>query len=223
MASLLRRSLALAALSTLPSLAQAAQLYKVEVLVFSHENPNGVEQEYWPERPPLDLSASMLPRPWDGYPLSNLEELPQNDLRLGGDAAALSRSGNYKLLYHRGWLQSVGGKSSAREVRIKADFDDYHLDGSLKVYRNRYLHAQPRLELTSSAPMMMQQTQQFERLDSETVPTGVETVIPLDQLDSQMSDGPQRWRLDQSRRMRSNETHYIDHPRFGVLLRIRSL
>jgi len=29
------------------------------------------------------------------------------------------------------------------------------------------------------------------------------------------------WQLNQSRRMKSNETHYIDHPKFGVLLRIQ--
>ncbi|GAA0686542.1 peptidoglycan binding protein CsiV [Marinobacterium maritimum] len=216
MASLLRRSLALAALTTLPTVVQAADLYKVEMLVFSHENSNGVEQEYWPEQPPLDLSASLYPQPWDGYPLANFEELPQNDLVLGGDAAALSRSGGYKLLYHRGWLQSIGGKSGAREVRIKADFDDYQLDGSLKVYKNRFLHAQPTLELTASAPLPIQQP---ERLNPTETDSSIEVVTPVDNL----TGSTDRWRMTQSRRMRSNETHYIDHPRFGVLLRIRSL
>lgn len=216
MASLLRRSLALAALTTLPVLAQAAQLYKVEVLVFSHENSNGVEQEYWPQLPPLDLTTSVYPQAWNGYPLSNLEELPQNDLMLGGDAAALSRSGGYKLLYHRGWLQSIGGKSRAPEVRIKADFDDYQLDGSMTIYRNRYLHARPVLELTAPAPVMLQQAERLETSDSGSA---VEEVTPIDY----QMESTEHWRMDQSRRMRSNETHYIDHPRFGVLLRIRSL
>ncbi len=219
MASLLRRSLALAALTTLPALAQAADLYKVEILVFSHENSNGVEQEYWPQLPQLpqlDLSASLQPQPWDGYPLANFEELPQSDLILGGDAAALSGSGDYRLLYHRGWLQSIGGKSGARQVRIKADFDDYQLDGSLKLYKNRFLHAQPTLELTAAAPLLLQQP---EHLNSADTDSAIEVVTPV----GEQMDSTQHWRMDQSRRMRSNETHYIDHPRFGVLLRIRSL
>ncbi len=214
MASLLRRSLAMAALTTLPILTQAADLYKVELLVFSHEDSNGVEQEYWPQSPPLDLSASLYPQPWDGYPLANFEELPQNDLVLGGDAAVLSRSGGYKLLYHRGWLQSIGGKSGARQVRIKADFDDYRLDGSLKVYKNRFLHAQPTLELTAATPLPLQQ------------PVNAEGTLPVTDntpLTSPQPTSTQHWRMQQSRRMRSNETHYIDHPRFGVLLRIRAL
>ncbi len=214
MASLLRRSLAMAALTTLPILTQAADLYKVELLVFSHEDSNGVEQEYWPQLPPLDLSASLYPQPWDGYPLANFEELPQNDLVLRGDAAALSRSGGYKLLYHRGWLQSIGGKSGARQVRIKADFDDYRLDGSLKVYKNRFLHAQPTLELIAATPLPLQQ------------PVNAEGTLPVTDntpLTSPQPTSTQHWRMQQSRRMRSNETHYIDHPRFGVLLRIRAL
>ncbi len=215
MASLLRRSLAMAAL-TLPTLVQAAELYKVEIVVFSHENANGVEQEYWPQLPPLDLNASLYPQPWDGYPLSNYEELPQNDLQLAGDAATLSRSADYKLLYHRGWLQSIGGKSTARNVRIKADFEDYQLDGNLKIYRNRFLHAQPTLELTATTPYRLPQP---EQPSSAAPDSAVQVVNPVGE---PVEDG-QHWRMDQSRRMRSNETHYIDHPRFGVLLRIRAL
>jgi hypothetical protein len=216
MASLLRRSLALTVLTTLPFTVQAAKLYKVELLVFSHENSNGVEQEYWPSLPPLDLSASVYPQPWDGYPLANYEELPQNDLQLGGDAAALSRSAGYKLLYHRGWLQSIGSKASARGVRVKADFDQYQLDGMLKIYRNRFLHAQPTLELKTATPWQHTQPQP---LPNATDDAGIRVVTPLEE----SADGRQSWRMDQSRRMRSNETHYIDHPRFGVLLRIRAL
>ncbi|GAA0784821.1 peptidoglycan binding protein CsiV [Marinobacterium sediminicola] len=214
MAFLLPRSLALAALTSLPATAFAADLFKVEVVVFSHENPNSVEQEYWPQLPPLDLSASLFPQPWDGYPLSSFEELPQNDLVLGGQAAALSRSGNYKLLYHRGWLQPVGGKSSARSIRIKVDFDDLQLDGNIRVYKNRFLHAQPTLELTAS-PMLNQE--QPDVSGSNVGDSGIKTLTPV----GEPLDLTQRWRMEQSRRMRSNETHYIDHPRFGVLLRIR--
>ncbi|MBR9828329.1 MAG: hypothetical protein GYB41_06770 [Oceanospirillales bacterium] len=215
MAPLLRRSIALATLAALPAITQAASLYKVEMLVFSHENPANLGEEYWPDDlPALDLSASLLPSSWDGYPLSRFEELPQNDLQLGGDAAALSRSADYKLLYHRGWLQSIGGKSRAREVRIKADFDDLQLDGSIKIYKNRFLHAQPRLEFSSTN---MNGNYTAENPDTPATVSNITVPVVVD------GDNTQRWRMDQSRRMRSNETHYIDHPRFGVLLRIRAL
>lgn len=215
MPSLLRRAAALATLSALPALTQAADLYKVEMLVFSHENTAGATEEYWPERPPLELSDSLYPQPWDGYPLSNFEELPKNDLQLGGDAAALSRSADYKLLYHRGWLQSIGSQSRARKVHIKADFEQYQLDGSVRIHKQRYLHAHSKLELKTSGTKQIM-TGGAAQNSSEQGST-VRTVTPVG-IDTTES---QSWRMDQSRRMRSSETHYIDHPRFGVLLRIR--
>lgn len=218
MAPLLRRTLALATLAALPGLARAADLYKVEVVVFSHQDPAALAEEYWPERPPLALDAGVYPQPWDGYPLTEFEELAPNDLELAGAAATLARQPDYQLLYHRGWLQPIAGPAQTRAVRIRAQVGDTRLDGLLKLHKNRYLHARPQLELSEPAaplPPTPGAPEPVRPLDTDgTAPLTLVTAAPLTE---------QRWQLDQSRRMRSKETHYIDHPRFGVLLHIRPL
>lgn len=199
MPGLLQRTLTLATLSSLTAMASAADLYKVEVLVFANESGIGVNDEYWPDIVPADISGAVFPRSWDGYPLQAFEELPRNDLRLSADASRLTRSGDYSVLYHRGWLQPIGGRQQARAVRVKASTEGYELDGSISIYRNRFLHAQPSLQLSSHG----RSPQALPATDSDTLYR------------------PAAWLLQDARRMRSNEIHYIDHPQMGVLLIIR--
>ncbi|MET3998893.1 CsiV family protein [Marinobacterium sp. MBR-109] len=199
MPGLLQRTLTLATLSSLTAIASAADLYKVEMLVFANESGIGVNDEYWPDIAPADISGAVFPRSWDGYPLQAFEELPRNDLRLSADASRLTRSGDYSVLYHRGWLQPIGGRQQARSVRVKASTEGYELDGSISIYRNRFLHAQPSLQLSSHG----RSPQALPATDSDTLYR------------------PAAWLLQDARRMRSNEIHYIDHPQMGVLLIIR--
>lgn len=201
MPGLLQRALMMATLSSLTAMASASELYKVELLVFANENGIGAGEEYWPDFTPVDTSGAIFPRNWDGYPLESFEELPRNDLRLSGDATRLARSGSHRVLYHGGWLQAIGGPSQARPVRIKASTDSYELDGAISVYRNRFLHAQPNLQLSShvQAPQM----------------------VSADQTEASGEYRPRAWMLKDARRMRSDEIHYIDHPHMGILMIIR--
>lgn len=204
MPGLLQRALTLATLSSLTALASASELYKVELLVFANENSLSTDEEFWPDFTPVDTSGAIFPRNWDGYPLEAFEELPRNDLRLSGDATRLARSGSHRVLYHGGWLQAIGGPSQARSVRIKASTDSYELDGSISIYRNRYLHAQPNLQLSSHA--LVPQRVSAEQTDQTAMPSEYR---------------PRAWMLQDARRMRSDEIHYIDHPHMGILMVIR--
>lgn len=201
MPGFLQRTLTLATLTTLPALACANNLYKVEMLVFANESGLGIQDEYWPDVTPVDTRGAVFTRPWDGYPLEAFEELPRNDLRLGKDASLLARSGRYRVLYHRGWLQSIGNSQKAPSVRIRASSGEYELDGRLSIYRNRFLHARPSLQLSQH---------------------GQAAVVSAEQASPATSDyRPSAWLLQDARRMRSNEIHYIDHPKMGILLIIR--
>ncbi len=50
-----------------------------------------------------------------------------------------------------------------------------------------------------------------------TVKVSLARFLHLD-LNLVLRDGDQKYQLQQSRRMRSNELHYIDHPMFGVIV-----
>jgi hypothetical protein len=77
------------------------------------------------------------------------------------------------------------------------------VDGTLRLVVSRYLHAE--VDLLYRDPSPDAETRTYRR-PGLLVPEGAERQLPAG------------FRLETSRRMRSGEIHYIDHPRFGVLV-----
>ncbi|MFW6190988.1 MAG: CsiV family protein [Thiohalospira sp.] len=77
------------------------------------------------------------------------------------------------------------------------------IDGTLRLVVSRYLHAE--VDLLYRDPSPDPRTRTYRR-PGLLVPPGAERQLPAG------------FRLQTSRRMRSGEIHYIDHPRFGILV-----
>lgn len=206
--------------------APAADQYDVEIIVYVSLEPDTGE-EYWPalESGP-DLASAWY---FDHTPA--LQPLPREDYRLDAIAGALARSAQYRPLLHFAWRQPGWERDAALPVRVNIPFSadlpvypESHplrspgavtspsgpasetsyraemqlLEGTLMVYRSRYLHLM--------ADLVYQ-----ERLgpSADNSLNGVDAGIVYQPI-----------RLQQSRRMRSNELHYLDHPRLGVIARI---
>lgn len=117
-----------------------------------------------------------------------------SDYQLSNVKAALARSSSYRPLLHVAWLQTVSKKRRAIQLPERnSSASGDSLSGTAVVTRGRYLHLD--LDLTlHTAP--------------DTAYIGE---------DYRFGSPATRIKLQQSRRMRSKELHYIDHPRFGVL------
>lgn len=110
----------------------------------------------------------------------------------------------------------------------------YELDGKLQVYVEHYLYADVEMDLKqpSVRDIILQERQpQLAAVDADadadtptlnaqdqTTQVGMmeeisPTVVKQEFLKS--------YRLDQKRRMRSTETHYLDHPLMGVIIQVR--
>ncbi len=149
-------------------------------------------------------------------------ELNSDQFKLAEISGSLQRSAQLDLLSHRAWLQPLATKGTPILVQTGKRYDQfYEVDGTLTFSRSRYLHVDTDLWYTEFTPRHNQQ--QLLRLndldiDEETrkaYPKLVKhareynTHIPL-----------KSYRMSQSRRMRSNEMHYLDHPFFGVIINI---
>jgi hypothetical protein len=75
------------------------------------------------------------------------------------------------------------------------------LDGTVSISRGRYLHFGA--DLVLEKPLAE---------SAVTAAAADPNAVPAEQ-----PVGPVRFRLDDSRRVRSNEVHYLDHPRFGII------
>ncbi|OLQ90377.1 hypothetical protein BIY22_05100 [Vibrio panuliri] len=101
----------------------------------------------------------------------------------------------------------------------------FELDGKLQVYVEHYLYADLQLDLKEpSVRDVILEDRQVEIgeessfNDGDTVQAGLMTdVTPTVHREEFLKS----YRMDQKRRMRSSETHFLDHPLMGMIIQVR--
>jgi hypothetical protein len=160
--------------------AQSAPLYLVELLVFSH--PSGAGAEQWDATPELSYpktsrfltypgeqpvapasSPATSPAPGTAEPMGIdalpgpvqpdfFTTLPQSQQQLAGKAAAMQRSGRYRILFHEAWLQPVYSQAESVPLVLDRSGDGGAwppLQGSIKLYLARYVYLETNLWLNT--------------------------------------------------------------------------
>lgn len=139
---------------------------------------------------------------------------------------------------HDKMLESAAkAKASAKESKELPK-----LDGTLRLVLSRYLHLESdliwrdpmsaeELALLSALPVQKEGETETETVENEEGIKNGETVEENNAVATELAAEPVAvetapqlplithhvYRMQQSRRMRSNELHYIDHPRFGIV------
>ncbi len=124
---------------------------------------------------------------------------PNPDSDLSKAATTLEAGGDYIILAHKRWEQNAEPRSSAKWMQVgnPTSFES-NLIGTMRFYQGRYLHIE--LELLFRDP----------RLVTVSSTQGVASM-------------PQIYRISETRRIRSLEVNYFDHPKFGALVQIRPI
>lgn len=193
-----------------PTLADAAQRwFDIELVIFARDGLS-TGNEVWPEV--VELPETELTRP----------PAARAPLRLGREADRLRRQPGYRVLLHTAWRQPTGSRERAPWIRLSDGGDvsvAQGLDGMARLSLRRYLHLDLDLVLTRELEMPVTRPE----------PVAGTVAIPLDTPPGPVQAAPtpspavdyrrvlQPFRLVDSRRMRSDELHYVDHPTFGVL------
>jgi len=130
-------------------------------------------------------------------------------LRLAAHARQLRRAPGFHVIHHGRWHQAVPDRDHPLPVLLQLGERHrdglFEFEGTVAITLGRFLHADVRLwERGDDLPLEADALNRPDDASSLVAPGSVEGYLVL----------------DESRRMRSEELHYIDHPRFGVLLRI---
>ena len=186
--------------------------------------------------------------------------LPREQQEFATERRRLDSRSKLQVLFHEAWLQPMREQAETTPIAVdagpvKGDFNT--LQGSILLYRSRYLHLETNLWLNTDGsylandwvmpmpplpPTAEDQTiLPFEVLVTDNwlspaapieEPQPAEPVDelahppPLTEAELQaFLDSPEySWRhallLQQQRRMRGGELHYIDHPMFGLLIKV---
>lgn len=142
--------------------------------------------------------------------------------QLRSQAAALERRGNMRILFHGTWQQPVPERSAPSPILFQEGpivGKHQQLEGSLGVTVGRYLHFHAQLWLHSAS----QQAPTIGPVMGLDTASGANRAPPAFKADYGTGDGHTYVQLNESRRMRSGELNYLDHPNFGILVKIEPL
>lgn len=196
-----------------PLVLNAATIYKVEVIVFSHLTAQAYDSEVWPVAPELpDMGKARALAPAQN-PVTIYQSLPNTYYGMGRDIAALRKARSYPVLAHFVWLQPAGAPRSSHRVRVYggATYDTagnvvessaaryWQLDGFVRVSRPYTFQVDTSLVLTLPKAVM-------GSLTNKTLDAPVYQFV-----------------LTQSEHPKLKEIYYFDHPLFGMLLQITAV
>ena len=99
----------------------------------------------------------------------------------------------------------------------------YELDGKLQVYVQHYLFVETELDLKKRGKREVILNSVVEETDNgsnDAVQIGhLQEVAPTVEVEEFLKS----YRMDQKRRMRSGETHYLDNPLLGIIIQVRKV
>ncbi|WP_417500782.1 CsiV family protein [Marinobacter sp.] len=175
---------------------------------------------------PLDTSETLYSIARDGTANSSLKLQSRNQLHLGYAANRLENSGNYRVLMAAGWYQAFPPDYKGQPLRVEigdwlAQAGQREIEGHITVDRQRYLHVAVHLNHWQEGKVALPPVTASGEPASLTAPAaaagtantaGAEPTlkpeVPLELL---------TW-IRETRRMRSEEIHFLDSPTIGVLV-----
>ena len=175
----------------------------------------------------------------NGSTQTTLDLAPRKDLYLANAAARLERSGHYKVLMAAGWYQAFPPDYDGKPLRVETgdwieDARTREVEGYITVDRQRYLHVNVNLnhwQLAEDAPALSEGVE-TDMLQPAEVPAtegtaGTEATSESETLTSPVLAEPAPLELltwiRETRRMRSEEIHFLDSPTIGVLVFFRKI
>ncbi len=213
---------------------EATPWYQVSLVIFKNRN-SPLGNETWPTPESLDLSypqgilelepAVKNDADWVAFRQTQpLDEEFQEALR------SIKLSSNYEIMTTASWNQPALDNQQAIPILIQAgdEFGGYHeLEGSITLVVSRYLHLKTDLWLSDYIQKVEMVTPWWETSNTITDDGyGASGYQEVDFSNQAYSETVTRYEsvrtvvLNESRRMRSGELHYLDNPMFGVLVKV---
>ncbi len=199
--------LAIVLLGLAPMLRAQTTWYTIEVIVFQHLSNDGLYTEHWPAdpgRPAIEGAITLTTDTGDEsgqtFNPNAFQLLNSSEFQLREAAGRLKRSGGYRPLLHIAWRQPGYTRSGARKVHIHTGLPNrFRASGELDVSLSHVVEGTLRLSRARYLHL------EADLLHHREIPLDTPTDVTT-------------FRLQDSRRMRSKEVHYIDHPLIGLLV-----
>ena len=213
------------------------QWYQVEVLVFKRDAAFEDTLEKWPHgiKRSFPKGLSTLHAPQDDSRDAFIE-LASEDATFTQYFNELKRRDNVSLLYHATWRQPKISRSEAHALLVQSEArapdGQYILEGTIKIGIQRYIHIDTDLWLSDYTIKKRSSFDDwfdaFAPKKSSALTFSTPPTLPdnkpfiyehISETQSPVYVTQHLAQMLQSRRMKRDELHYLDHPLFGLLVR----
>jgi len=136
--------------------------------------------------------------------------LPEDTHLLRREANIIENRGIGRILHHGRWLQAVPSREAPQPILIQGGerfSNSWEIAGTVAATLGRYLHF--RATLFYHAPGLGLEPIEFTLRADGSSAAAAQQLDPFGYM-----------LLNESRRMRSEEIHYLDHPKLGIVVRI---
>ena len=129
----------------------------------------------------------------------------------------LKRSKNYRVIDQNSWFQEIKDQSLAPAVLIKTEIDNGDIVvGEIKAYKKRFLHLDANLYFAEES--IDPSTFEKKVILKEQIKKGEFVIDEINLFENEKLEF--LYQINHSRKVRSKELHYVDHPKFGVIFQI---
>ena len=135
------------------------------------------------------------------------------DFSLSVEVSKIARSRDFRVIATKSWFQNIKNRDEAELVFIDSDFfKGTRIFGLFQLYKERFLHFNSKLYLSELDPLFIQE----EKLIVGKNVFNEEKEIDIFEERNQKI----LFEVNHSKKFRSGELHYVDHPKFGMLVKL---
>ena len=165
-----------------------------DLSVSEDETPNDIESI-----PTLEVNKSVF------------EIDSAREFSLSAEVSKIARSRDFRVISTKSWFQNIKDKDAAELIFIDSDFfKGTRIFGFFQLYKERFLHFNTKLYLSELDPLFTQ---------DERLMVGKNVFNEEKELDIYEEKNQKvLYEVVHSKKFRSGELHYVDHPKFGMLI-----
>ena len=166
----------------------------------------------------LSISEDLIPANNEAIPTLEVKKSvfeidSAREFSLSAEVSKIARSRDFRVISTKSWFQNIKDKDAAELIFIDSDFfKGTRIFGFFQLYKERFLHFNTKLYLSELDPLFTQ---------DERLMVGKNVFNEEKELDIYEEKNQKvLYEVVHSKKFRSGELHYVDHPKFGMLIKL---
>ena len=135
------------------------------------------------------------------------------EFSLSAEVSKIARSRDFRVISTKSWFQNIKNKDAAELVFIDSDFfKGTRIFGFFQLYKDRFLHFNSNLYLSE---LDLLSDQEEKLINGKNVFDEQKELNIFEEKNQKVL-----FEVKHSKKFRSGELHYVDHPKFGMLVKL---